>query len=99
MSRPARASNVSSAKTGELLFLGSERRILTFRISQYEVFYFVQELNNILDEIRVWGVRKPTKLPLHKTAAAFVYPADQSMNRSKGFPGKIEMSGNPHLAA
>jgi hypothetical protein len=55
MSRPARASNVSSAKTGELLFLGSERRILTFRISQYEVFYFVQELNNILDEIRVWG--------------------------------------------
>ena len=45
---------MSSAKTRELLFLGSERRILTFRISQYEVFYFVQELNNILDEIRVW---------------------------------------------
>lgn len=46
---------MSSAKTGELLFLGSECRILTFRISQYEVFYFVQELNNILDEIRVWA--------------------------------------------
>ena len=61
---------MSSAKTGELLFLGSERRILTFRISLYEVFYFVQELNNILDEIG-HGLRKPTKLPLHKNSGRF----------------------------
>ena len=56
-------------QTGELVFLGSERRILTFRISQYEVFY-VQELNNILDEIG-HELRKPTKLPLHKNSGRF----------------------------